>query len=135
VVVLEWIGAHLLGPLINLYRAITSRPRPEIRIVELKSTGGSSGQVDFSAHVANYGTQQCRCELEAAVDGDAVECRPRTLDLVPNAPPQVVRVIVPRPRLGDLVPELNSKTTLYNKTLRAKATAGKQQALSAWREV
>jgi len=43
---LEWIGAHLLVPLVNLYRAILARPRPDIRIVELRSTGGGT-YVDF----------------------------------------------------------------------------------------
>jgi hypothetical protein len=135
VVILEWIGAHLLGPIINVWRALATRPRPDVRILELKPTGGSSGELDFSAHVANYGTQQCRCEMRARVGDETVECRPPTLDLTPNTPPQLVRVIVPRPRLGDLVPQFNNETTLYGNTLRVEAAAGKKQASRGWHEV
>jgi hypothetical protein len=134
-VVLEWLGAHLLGPIINLYRAIAARPRPDVRILELKSTGGSGGQVHFSVHIANYGTQQCRCEMSARVGGETVDCRPPTLDLMPNSPPEVVQVLVPRPQLGDLVPQFNNETTLYDKTLRVEAAAGKHKASHEWHEV
>lgn len=134
-VVIEWIGAHLLGPLINLYRAINARPRPEIRILELTPAGGAHDFVDFSLQVANYGTQQCRCELTARVGEEtSIECRPPTLDLIPNTPPQLVRVFVPRPQLGDLVPQFNHETTLYDRTLRVEASAGKHKASSEWHE-
>ena len=133
--VLEWIGAHLLGPIINLYRAIASRPRPDLRILELVPAGGADGLVDFSAELANYGSQQCRCEMTAHVGDQAVECRPSRLDLAPNTAPQVVRVIVPRPQLGDLVPQFNNDTTLYDKTLRVEAVAGKHRAVLEWHEV
>jgi hypothetical protein len=134
VVVVEWIGAHLLGPLINLYRAIMSRPRPDVRILELKSVGGTSDFVDFNIHVANYGTQQCRCVLTARVGEEAVECGPPALDLIPNVAPQLVRVIVPRPRLGELVPQFNHETTLYDRTLHVEASVGKHKATSDWHE-
>jgi hypothetical protein len=133
--ILEWIGAHLLGPVINLYRAVASRPRPDIRFLELQPTGGGIGYVDFRAQVANYGTQQCRCEMTARVGNEAVECQPQTLDLIPNAPPDGARVIVPRPQLGDLVAQFNNETTLYDQTLRVEATAGKHRASREWHEV
>jgi hypothetical protein len=136
VVVIEWIGAHLLGPLINLYRAINARPRPDLRILELTPAGGAFDFVDFFVHLANYGTQQCRCSLTARVGEETMaECHPATLDLTPNAPPQLVRVKVPRPQHGDLVPQFNHETTLYNRTLRVEATAGKQKASSEWQEM
>jgi hypothetical protein len=121
--------------MINLWRLINQRPRPDVRIVELKQTGGSTGKVDFSAYVANYGTQQCRAHFSAAVDGEAVQCAPEFLDLLPNAEPKRVEVIVPRERLGDLVPEFANETTLYGRTLRfATAVLGKAGATAEWRE-
>jgi hypothetical protein len=136
--VLEWLGAHLVAPVVNLYRAIQARPRPDIRIVELKSTGGHSSDVsshvDFSVHVVNYGTQQCRCEVTARVEDEAVECRPASLDLIPNTPPQSVRVVVPRPQLGELVEQFEGATTLYDRTLHVDARAGKHSAAREWHE-
>ena len=76
---LEWIVAHLLAPVINLYRAISARPRPDIRILELKSGGGASDYVDFITQLANYGTQQCRCDLTARVGEESVAPRPASI--------------------------------------------------------
>src|SRR5882724_2406787 len=45
------------------------RPRPDLRIVELTATGGSSGNVDFAAFVQNYETQPARISITATSDG------------------------------------------------------------------
>jgi hypothetical protein len=63
--------------------------------------------------VANYGTQQCRATFAASVDGHEVRCNPAFLDLIPNREPERIAIEVPRPDLGDLVPEFNNDTTLY----------------------
>jgi hypothetical protein len=38
-----------------------------------------------------------------------------------------VRVLVPRPKLGELVPQFNDTTTLYDQTLRVEVTVGKRK--------
>jgi hypothetical protein len=139
--ILEWIGAHLLGPFVNLYRVLHARPRPDVRILDLEASGGSSGSggstgsVDFTLQVANYGTQQCRCQITARIADEVLLCHPAALDLIPNTPPTAVRVFVPRPRLGDLVPEFHNETTLYDQTLRVEAAAGKHTASKDWHEI
>jgi hypothetical protein len=133
--VLEWVGAHLLAPFINLYRAISARPRPDVRIVELHAAGGGPGYIDFSVHVANYGTQQCRAEFAARIGPEPLECRPTVRDLIPNTPPEYVRVIVPRPALGELMSECNNETTLYGRTLTVVCSVnGKARAETPWAE-
>jgi hypothetical protein len=132
--ILEWLGAHLLAPLVNLYRAIQARPRPDVRIVELTATGGGT-HVDFNAFIQNYGTQPARVTIAAQVGDQDVQVGPRILDLLVNAPPSRVAVYVPRPQLGDLVPEFNNETTLYDQTLTVEATTGKQRASEDWHEL
>jgi hypothetical protein len=121
----------------NALRAYLGRPRPDPRIVELTATGGSSGKVDFAAFVQNYGTQPARVSIFATIDGEAVQCVPPVVDLLVNAAPTRVVIIVPRPRLGDLVPEFNNETTLYGRELEVKAKdqTGKHETNSAWREL
>jgi hypothetical protein len=131
----ELTAARVLpGWLFRLILRWFDRPRPDVRIIEIKSTGGSAGQVDFSADIANYGTQQCRCEMSARVGEHVAECVPRTIDFIPNSPPQAVRVLVRRPQFGDLIPEFNHETTLYDRTLHVEATAGKHRASGEWHE-
>jgi hypothetical protein len=132
--ILEWLGAHLLAPLVNLYRAIQARPRPDVRIVELAATGGGT-HVDFDAFIQNYGTQPTRATLTARVGEQAVQIAPRILDLLVNAPPTRVAIYVPRPQLGDLVLEFNNEATLYDQTLTVEATAGKHRASEEWHEL
>jgi hypothetical protein len=103
------------------------RPYPDPRVIELEPAGGSGTDVDFFAHVANYGTQQCRCNISARVGDDPVPCSPGIVDLIPNQPPKLVRVLVPRPQLGELVPQFNNTTTLYDQTLRVEVTVGKRK--------
>jgi hypothetical protein len=91
--------------------------------------------VDFSAHIQNYGTQPARATVTARVGDQDVQVAPEVLDLLVNAPPTRVAIYVPRPQLGDLVPEFNHETTLYNQTLRVEATAGKQRASKKWHEL
>jgi hypothetical protein len=133
--VLEGILVRLPGPVSNMLRLILSRPRPDVRILELKSTGGSEPSVNFTADIANYGTQPCRCEVTATVGDEAVQCQPAKLDLNPNTDPKSFRVLVPRPGLGDLVPQFNNETTLYDKTLLVQASSGRHKATAEWHEV
>jgi hypothetical protein len=77
--------------------ALSAPSTPDVQILTLKRTGGGGGFVDFAAEVVNYGDRQVRSELRASVGDIPVRCEPAHLDLIPNAPPQRVRVIVPRP--------------------------------------
>ena len=131
--VLEWLGAHLFGPLVSLYRTLVSRPRPDVRILELKPTGGATF-VEFSASIQNYGTQPCRCGIAATVGGQAVDCTPAITDLQANNPPTRIAVHVPRPRLGDLVPAFNHETTLYGAELSIQVNDGKRTTSAKWIE-
>jgi hypothetical protein len=133
--VLEWLGSHLLAPLVNLYRAFQARPRPDLRIVELTATGGNDTVVDFAAFIQNYGTQPARVTIVARVGDQDVHVAPRIVNLLVNAPPVRVPVYVPRPRLGDLVPEFSNETTLYGQTLRVEAAAEKHHASAEWHEL
>jgi hypothetical protein len=73
--------------------------------------------------------------VTASVGEIVVACQPPTLDLLVNEPPKQVQVIVPRPKLGELVPQFNHETTLYNETLRVEATAdGHAAQPKEWRE-
>jgi hypothetical protein len=132
--ILEWLGAHLVAPLVNLYRAIQARPRPDLRIVELISTGGGT-YVDFDVYLQNYGTQVTRANVTARLGDQHLQVAPDVLDLLVNAPPARVAIYVPRPQLGDLVPEFNHETTLYDETLIVEATAGKQRRSAKWHEL
>jgi hypothetical protein len=109
-------------------------PRPEPRIDELKPGGAGSGYVGFNVHVANYGTRQCRCEMSAWVGEESVECRPQVVNLIPDTPPELVMVLVPRPRLGDLVSQFAGETTLYGEPLQVEAVAGEHKDSKEWRE-
>jgi hypothetical protein len=91
-------------------------PTAEPRVLSLQPTGGGTF-VDFRAEVAKYGSRPCRCRLGASVDDTAVECSPGSMDLAPTGLPKTVRISVPRPDLGDLIPEFNHETTLYDATL------------------
>jgi hypothetical protein len=135
--VLEWIGAHLLAPFVNVYRALLLRPRPDPRIVGITPMGGldsgeGQGFVDFLIELANYGTQQCRVKLTVLL-GELV-LGVSHADLIPNTPPQPRRLKVPRPRLGDLMKECNEATTLYGETLVVRLEVGRRRVEKRWRE-
>lgn len=131
--VLEWLGAHLLGPIVGLYRTLLVRPRPDVRILELKPTGGATF-VEFSAFIQNYGTQLCRCGITATVGDRPVDCTPAIIDLLVNDPPKRVAIHVPRPDLGDLIEALNNETTLYGTELVLRVNDGKRLTSATWRE-
>jgi hypothetical protein len=116
-----------------------NRPQPELHLLGIVAHGGGGaegGYVDFGVEVVNYGTKQCRGFMKASVGDQQVECRPSYVDLIPSTPPQDVRVIVPRPELGDLVPAFNNETTLYGQTLSIEVSANDQKytASQDWRE-
>jgi hypothetical protein len=96
------------------------RPYPDPRVIELEPAGGRD--------------QQCRCNISARVGDDPVPCSPGIVDLIPNQPPKLVRVLVPRPHLGELVPQFNNTTTLYDQTLRVEVTVGKRKRSMEWHE-
>lgn len=134
--VLEWLGAHLLGPVISLYRAITSRPRPEILIHELVPTGGGSS-VDFRLVVQNVGTQPVRAMIAARIGETSADVITPIAELLANAPSTTVQIRVRRPELSDLVREFNHETTLYGETLTVTVAdaAGKHRQSATWREL
>ena len=107
---------------------------PEIKILSLEERGGHSGAIDFAAEIVNEGTRICRAEITATVDWQAVDCSPATLDLPPNQPPQSVRVLVPRPTVGDLIKAYNSAATLYGRTLTLTVASGEHRAEHQWSE-
>jgi len=137
VIVLEWIGAHLLGPFISLYRTVTTRPRPDFTIHELVPTGGGTN-VDFQATVQNVGTQPARATITARVGDTPVHVITPIVDLLVNAPSTTVQIRVPRPDAGDLIPEMGNEnaTTLYGETLTVEVAdaAGKHRQSETWRE-
>jgi hypothetical protein len=110
------------------------KPHPEPRILRVVNTGGGS-DVTFRAEIANEGTQRCRCEVAANVGDTPVQCHPPEIDLLVNAPTEGISINVPRPRLGDLVPEFASEPTLYGETLRvALILDGDEVAFEEWNE-
>jgi hypothetical protein len=88
----------------DLYRTVAARPRPDVRILELKPTGAGSF-VEFSASIQNHGTKPCRCGISASVGDRPVDCVPAIVDLGVNEPPKRIAIRVPR-ALGDRVEEL-----------------------------
>jgi hypothetical protein len=131
--ILEWIGAHLLGPLVSLYRTIPNKPRPELTIHELVATGGGT-HVDFHVLVQNVGTKSTRANVVARVGEREVLVLTPTVELLPNAPSETVQIRVPRPELGDLVKEFNSETTLYGRELVVELADEKRRETESWRE-
>jgi hypothetical protein len=131
--ILEWLGAHLLAPLVNLYRAIQARPRPDVRIVDLAPTGGGT-YVDFSVLVQNYGTQPTRVTVSARVGDQEVQVVTPIVDLLVNSPPTPVSIHIPRPNVGDLVEQFNNEPSLYDKTLRVEVTDAKRTRSAEWHE-
>jgi hypothetical protein len=107
---------------------------PELKILSLEERGGGTGAIDFGASVVNEGRRFCRAEIVATVDGHTVECQPPVLDLPPNEEPKTVRVLVPRPRLGELIKAFNSSATLYGRTLTLRAGSGDHQVERQWSE-
>jgi hypothetical protein len=133
--ILEWLGAHLLGPLANLYRAFMARPRPDVRLLELKRAGASAGRLDFALQVQNYGNQSARATVTARVGDQDVTATPAVLDLLGNGPPETVSIVVPRPELGDLMPECNNEPTLYGRELLVELTNDRHRSTETWREL
>lgn len=110
-------------------------PSPDVRILSLRPTGGVGGYVDFVAELANYGSQAVRARFAATVGGQPATCQPEYRDLLVNAAPETVRVIVPRPQLGELVKEFDSETTLYGRDLVLEASInGDVVASTRWAE-
>jgi hypothetical protein len=103
----------------------------------MHAAGGGAGYVDFSFYVSNYGDVTSRCGVQARIGETSVECRPSGIELIPNQPQQLVRVIVPRPELGELIAEFNHETTLYGRALTVEVvstTAEDVRAEETWME-
>lgn len=124
----------LPGWALRVIQIARMRPYPDPRVIEVEPAGGGGTDVDFYVHIANYETQQCRCDLSARVGDDPVPCSPGIADLIPNEPPKLVRVLAPRPQLGELVPQFNNTTTLYDRTLRVEVKVGKRKRSMEWHE-
>jgi hypothetical protein len=131
--VLEWLGAHLLGPFVSLYRALASRPRPELKVHELVATGGGTN-VDFHVVVQNVGTKPMRYTVTARVGETQVQVLNSPVDLLTNTPPTTVEIRIARPAVGDLVKEFNSETTLYGEELVIEVADDKRSQTITWRE-
>lgn len=126
---------HTLDDQLEEARAARAQHKAvDLRILDVAPTGGGGDYVDFNLQLANYGTGQCRCKVSAAVGTNDVECQPATLDLVANSGPTLVRVLVPRPDLGELMKECNDETTLYGETLVVRGVDGKDPVEATWRE-
>jgi hypothetical protein len=132
--ILEWIGAHFLGPLVSLYRTIQNKPRPELKIHELVPTGGSAGVIDFNVIVQNVGTKSARGTITARVGEGEVQVVTPVVELLPNAPSKSVQIRVPRPQLGELIKAFNLETTLYGRELMVELAEGKHRATQTWSE-
>jgi hypothetical protein len=115
-------------------KAAKPRDVADIRILDVKPTGGSSPHVTFTADVQNYGNRPVRATLRATVSGQPVACQPDPVDLLVNRPPTLVHIDVPRPQLGELVPQFNNETTLYGEELRLEVVVGEQRWVEVWRE-
>lgn len=108
---------------------------PDLRILELNATGGSTGTVTFTALVQNYGSEPVRAYITATVNGELVAVQPSPLDLLVNSEPVQVFIDVPRPRVGDLVAEFNNETTLYAQELVLEVRVADQSVTSeTWGE-
>ena len=94
--VLEWIGAHLLAPFVNLYRVFATKPRPELKLHEIKATGGDGDNVHFAIEIQNVGTKPTRCVVMARVGGTPVQVLNSPVDLLPNTLPTRVEIRVLR---------------------------------------
>jgi hypothetical protein len=105
----------------------------DLRILELTAAGGGGDYVDFNLSLANYRSRQSRCNVIAHVAGEALRCHPAVLDLIPSTPPSLVRVLVPRAQLGELVSECNNET-LYGETLVVRVVEGDSAFEETWRE-
>ena len=81
-----------------------------------------------------FGEQPARAIVTPRVGDEFVQVAPGILDLLVNNPPTRVAIYVPRPRVGDLLPEFNNDTTLYDRTLIVEARAGKHHASDEWHE-
>jgi hypothetical protein len=92
---------------------------PDVRILDIRAEGGSSGIVTFVADVQSRAPHQLRLTFSARVGDREVTCRPQLQDVVVNQMPLQLHVDVPRPELGDLVPEFGNENamTLYGRTL------------------
>jgi hypothetical protein len=108
-------------------QAEAMRPRPEISITDVKSTGGGGQYVTFSVGVVNRGSRAVTATVTARLGGQAVKARPPQLELLVNAAPVTTGIDVPRPQLGDLVHALNNVATLYGETLTVSVSADEHQ--------
>jgi hypothetical protein len=122
-----------------LRRGETDAPAvaPSFEIAErLRCTGSGEAFLNFGFGVANYGAQSCRATVEARVGSQSVEVRPQTLELMANTSSQSVTVVVPRPKLGNLIPQFNDEPTLYGEvlTIEVHADRGNAHAEDTWQE-
>jgi hypothetical protein len=111
----------VLGPISNVVARILGRRRPALRVTELKSTGGSSDRLTFTAVVANVGTAPALgCVLAADLDGLGDVHRSQPFNMPPDELQHPVRFALERPRYGDLVQQFNHAFTLYGRRLTVR---------------
>ena len=115
-------------------RVIVAKPRPDVRVIALEPEGGGGDSIDFALTLQNFGSQPIRASITAKVGESSVACEPSSVDLLYNRLPVRVRIVVPRPSLGDLVPELEHQTTLYGRPLEVEVAAGSKRRWTVWTE-
>jgi hypothetical protein len=112
----------------------STRRQPEIEILGIRATGGGGLYVTFPVELQNTGTKLARARVSTFVGDTAVRVHPEAVDLLVNVPPSTVEVGVPRPQLGQLMPECGHETTLYNETLRVRVEAEGESVEATWHE-
>jgi PIN domain len=109
---------------------------PDIRILELRPTGGSAGQVHFSAWAQNYDSRPAHLTVRATVAGNPVRfVHPQVVNLLSNEAPTQLGIHASRPEQGELLHALNDATTLYGEELVLELLEGDDVVTQrAWRE-
>jgi hypothetical protein len=112
------------------------RRRPKVAMRDFKFTGGESRRLLFDATVQNVDTKIIAGELSARIGSDEVTVEPSMVNLLVNTTPTHLRIYVPRPRLGDLVPAFNNEPTLFGDKLELEMRVdGEIVASDEWGEV
>lgn len=110
-----------------------ARPKPKVEILGIACTGGGS-DLGFRVEVVNRGTQSTRAHITARIGEVELPVVPDMLDLQANSLPTTVSVVVPRPKLGDLISGANHAPTLYGETLVVHVDADGETLERSWSE-
>jgi hypothetical protein len=117
-------------------------PKPELRVRVRRGVGGSAGELGFDVSVSEIRNLvpaldvRVIAELEEGDEVIASIFESEHFDLAAGELNYAIRIPVPRPSFGELVPECNSEPTLYGRDLvvTAKSENGGVD-VAVWREV